>query len=135
MVYKHRLLELVNALYDEGELMVRARRADDDDDCFVLDKSGTTPQQCNTRGRFDDDDRLLANGVFALCGIDPAADEGRVVWDVVRRVYEDELKLIETTYDLYEYAGADGVSDALYDLVVAGDPRLAALPELGPKDR
>ena len=40
---------------------------------------------------------------------------------------------IETTYDLYEHAGSDGVSDHLFDLVRAGDSRLAGLQKLGPQ--
>lgn len=132
MIDAHRLEELVNALYDQGELMVRVEKIDDD--TFRLDKSGTVRPQLNTRGPFDDGDRLIASGFFALCGLDPVEDTGEVFWSAVARVCEDELDLFEVIYDLQDYAGADGISDHLYDLVRARDPRLSALPELGPQE-
>jgi hypothetical protein len=63
--------------------------------------------------------------------LDFSLDNGSVHWKVVARVYDEELCLIETAYDLYEHAGADGVSDHLYDLVCAGDSRLVELGRLG----
>ena len=100
---------------------------------FVLDKSGDVEPSLNANEPFGDEDRLLASGIFALCGLDHDLDVGRVHWMVVARVYEDELDLFETHYDLQDDIGADAVSDMLHDLVVDGDMRLAGLPGLGPQ--
>ena len=132
MIDRFRLEELVNALYDQGELMVRV--AETAGDQFVLDKSGDVEPELNTRGGFEDRDRRIAAGIFALCGLDFRLDRGSIDWRVVARVYEDELDVFEVTYDLQEFAGSDGVSDHLYDLVRDGDDRLSELRELGPKE-
>lgn len=123
MIDRHRLQELVNALYDQGELMVRIESVDGDQ--MVLDRSGARQPEMNIRGPFGDDDRRIAAGVFALCGLDPAAETGSVHWSVVARVFEDELDLFEIVYDLQEWAGSDGISDHLFDLRRAGDSRLS----------
>jgi len=123
---RFRLRELVNVLYDSGDLMVRITKVEGDD--YTLDKSGMGfVGGCNA---YEDDDRRLGRAIFALCGLDRHEDVGVVNWEVVRRVYQDDLDMIEVTYDLREYAGCDGVADSLHDLIETMDPRVADMEDL-----
>ena len=131
MLGQFRLKDLVNALYAQGELMVRI--SDVDGDNFVLDKSGKEPQCWGCRGPFQADDRRIASGIFALCGLDHTQHRGTVDWKIVRGVYKDDLDLFEIEYSLSEF-GADLASDNFYDIVSDGDSRLTAFSESGVDD-
>ena len=129
----HDLRELIDTMYHMGEVLVMVREIRTNDDGgyeFVLDKSGEVRPGMNHRGPFGDSERWAANGIFLLCGLDPYSDVGSVPWEVVRRVYDDDLEIIEPVWDTVD-SPSDSAIDAVYDLREKGDQRLVGLPTTG----